>query len=94
MEEILSIVNSIRNLFITGDEDNDDLCVVCYDNLRNITFYPCKHDNCCESCYLQLTPKKCPYCRADITSTNPIVELPLNELPVITPEVRIQNLRH
>ena len=70
MEEILSIVNSIRNLFITGDEDNDDLCVVCYDNLRNITFYTCKHDNCCERCYLQLTPKKCPYCRADIKSTD------------------------
>ena len=90
MEDISSIVNSIRNLFIT--EDDDDLCVVCYSNLSNITFYPCKHDNCCESCYLQLTPKKCPYCRANITSTDPIVELALNEFPVINPEVRIRNL--
>ena len=86
MEEILSIVNSIRNLFITGDEDNDDLCVVCYVNLRNITFYPCKHDNCCERCYLQLTPKKCPYCRADIAATNPIIELPEVELTTIQDE--------
>ena len=60
------IVYSIRNLFIT---DDDDLCVVCYSNLPDITFYPCGHDNCCSVCYERLNGK-CPYCRSEIISTD------------------------
>ena len=65
--EVDDIVYSIRQLFVT--EDEEDLCVVCYVNLPNITFYPCNHNNCCEGCYLQLE-KKCPYCRSPINSTD------------------------
>ena len=69
IKEMENIVKSIRHLFIT-EEDEDNLCVVCYSNLPDITFYPCNHDNCCEACYLQLrTPKTCPYCRTRIVST-------------------------
>jgi hypothetical protein len=50
------IVYSIQNLFITED-DEEDVCVVCYSNLQNITFYPCGHDKCCEACYLKVGEK-------------------------------------
>ena len=76
MESFSNIVNSIRNLFLTGNEDNDDICIICKDNLPNITFYPCKHDNCCERCYLQLTTKNCPYCRTKIEKTSNETDVP------------------
>ncbi|MCG8430987.1 MAG: RING-HC finger protein [Candidatus Omnitrophica bacterium] len=68
IEQVNSIVNSIRNLFII--DDDDELCTICYTNFSNITFYPCGHDNCCESCYMRLENRRCPYCRTPIDSTD------------------------
>ena len=65
------VIISIRNLFIT-DDDADDLCTICYNNLPNITLLPCKHDNICEGCFIQLNHfRDCPYCRTEIKFTIP-----------------------
>ena len=77
IEQVNCIVDSIRNLFIIDDDDGSEagdneveLCVICYTNFPNITFYPCGHDNCCESCYMRLENRRCPYCRTPIDSTD------------------------
>lgn len=64
---------SIRNLFITED-DKDDLCIICYNNLPNITLVDCGHENICENCFTQIN-KKCPYCRSKITHTFPRIKI-------------------
>ena len=68
------VIISIRNLFIT-DDDDDDLCTICYKNLPNITLLPCKHENICEGCLIQLNRFMCPYCRARIRFTIPHMKL-------------------
>ena len=98
IEQVNSIVNSIRNLFIIDDEV--DLCAICYTNFPNITFYPCGHDNCCESCYMRLVNRRCPYGRTPIDSTDSdiinhnigninIVDDDEDEIEVVDDEVNI-----
>ena len=70
IEQVNYIVNSIRNLFIDEDDDEVELCIVCYTNFPNITFYPCGHDKFCEGCYMRLENRRCPYCRTPIDSTD------------------------
>lgn len=41
------------------DEIKESLyCIVCFENKRNVIFYPCKHLLCCTEC----TVKECPTC--------------------------------
>jgi len=43
-------------------------CIVCFSNTIKYRFLKCKHEVCCNTCYVQLN-KKCPMCRAPIEST-------------------------
>jgi L-lactate utilization protein LutC len=44
-------------------------CVICKNGRRAISFSPCHHMCCCETCASdQRLDNKCPMCRADITS--------------------------
>ena len=44
-------------------------CVICHNNRKTISFSPCHHMCCCETCASDpRLDNKCPMCRADITS--------------------------
>ena len=50
-------------------EDEEEECVVCFDNPKDIVFVPCGHYCCCDECYRQISASgsgKCVMCRADI----------------------------
>jgi ATP-dependent DNA helicase PIF1 len=46
--------------------ENDDSCVVCLANTKNIAFIPCGHICSCEVCYKNIN--QCPICRSEINS--------------------------
>ena len=35
--------SSTADLYVEKDEDEDDLCIVCWENLRDVIFSPCMH---------------------------------------------------
>lgn len=45
--------------------DISNICLVCYNNKRNILFTPCNHLCCCSECS-ELSLINCPYCRVPI----------------------------
>jgi hypothetical protein len=47
----------------------EDQCILCYENAKNITFSPCAHTIACSECYGKLIkPRECPVCKQAITS--------------------------
>jgi len=47
----------------------DDQCIMCYSNKKNLRFLPCAHLIMCSACYNKLQKKKeCPVCKGCITS--------------------------
>ena len=47
----------------------EDQCILCYTNKKNITLIPCNHNIMCSACYVKLAKKnECPVCRATISS--------------------------
>lgn len=47
----------------------DDQCILCYENAKNITFGPCAHNVICSDCYMRLIkPRECPVCKQAISS--------------------------
>jgi hypothetical protein len=47
----------------------DDQCIMCYENAKNLTFSPCAHSITCSACYVKLVkPRECPACKQAITS--------------------------
>ena len=47
----------------------EDQCILCYDNAKNLTFSPCAHAVMCSECYVQqIKPRECPVCRQGIAS--------------------------
>ena len=49
----------------------EDQCILCYDNAKNLTFSPCAHAVMCSECYVQLIkPRECPVCKQGIESLN------------------------
>lgn len=46
----------------------EDQCIFCYTNKKNITLSPCNHNIMCSACYLKLEKKnECPVCRSIAT---------------------------
>jgi ferredoxin len=42
----------------------EDQCILCYKNKKNITLSPCNHNIMCSACYVKLEKKnECPVCR-------------------------------
>jgi hypothetical protein len=42
----------------------EDQCILCYTNKKNITLSPCNHNIMCSACYVKLEKKnECPVCR-------------------------------
>jgi len=49
----------------------EDQCILCYENAKNLTFSPCAHAVMCSECYVQqIKPRECPICRQGIASLN------------------------
>lgn len=47
----------------------EDQCMMCYENKKNLAFGPCAHDIVCSECYVKLTkPRECPVCKQAIAS--------------------------
>lgn len=47
----------------------EDQCIMCYENEKNIEFSPCAHSITCSACYVKLVkPRECPACKQAITS--------------------------
>lgn len=47
------------------DEENEE-CVICMDNKREVVFVACGHYYCCRGCFEALTVKQCPLCKNTI----------------------------
>jgi hypothetical protein len=60
---IVPINTNITNTQSVVDISN--ICLVCYNNKRNILFTPCNHLCCCSECS-ELSLINCPYCRVPI----------------------------
>jgi len=47
----------------------EDQCILCYENAKNLTFSPCAHTIACSECYSKLIkPRECPVCKQAISS--------------------------
>ena len=47
----------------------EDQCILCYENAKNLTFSPCAHTIACSECYSRLIkPRECPVCKQAISS--------------------------
>ncbi len=47
----------------------DDQCILCYENAKNLAFSPCHHHVVCSECYTKLIkPRECPVCKQAIAS--------------------------
>jgi hypothetical protein len=47
----------------------EDQCILCYENAKNLTFGPCAHNIACSECYVKLMkPRECPVCKQAISS--------------------------
>lgn len=55
---------------VNPTDDEDDQCILCYTNRKNIEFSPCAHCVTCSECYVKMIkPRECHICR------QPIVQL-------------------
>jgi len=47
----------------------EEQCILCYENAKNLTFGPCGHNVTCSECYIRLMkPRECPVCKQAIAS--------------------------
>jgi hypothetical protein len=58
-------VSSLNGLPPVEETDiEEDQCILCYKNKKNITLSPCNHNIMCSACYVKLEKKnECPVCR-------------------------------
>ena len=82
--------NIIKDLEKEVDKAHDELqsvkdqymCVLCYDNMKNIILHPCNHFIMCHECYMKhikikledLEIPDCPVCRKKILKVKKIYE--------------------
>lgn len=67
--------NSIRS-FLLDDSlppppiietaNEEDQCILCYKNMKNVEYEPCNHKISCIVCFERLIKKECPICKAQI----------------------------
>ena len=57
------------NLHLVKTNNEEEQCIMCYSNKKNLTFHPCNHNITCSECYLKFTKKlECPICKGTILS--------------------------
>lgn len=58
-----------NNLEIVKTLIEEEQCIMCYDNKKNLLFLPCNHHITCSNCYIQFQKKnECPACKQKIVS--------------------------
>jgi len=60
-------ISDIQNILITEDIQENQKCIICLKNKKDILFLPCKHLQTCLSCTKEIKNKKCCVCREPIT---------------------------
>jgi hypothetical protein len=57
------------NLVLEKTDIEEEQCIMCYSNKRNLIFRPCNHNISCSECYLKFDKKlECPMCKGNIVS--------------------------
>lgn len=56
--------------------EEEQLCVVCYQNTREILFNPCRHFLVCQHCFEHMNRNTCMVCRAKVLSLETIIQVP------------------
>ena len=57
------------NLILEKTDNEEEQCIMCYSNKRNLIFRPCNHNISCSECYLKFDKKlECPVCKGNIQS--------------------------
>jgi hypothetical protein len=57
------------NLILEKTDIEEEQCIMCYSNKRNLFFRPCNHNISCSECYLKFDKKlECPMCKGIIQS--------------------------
>ena len=57
------------NLQLVKTNNEEEQCIMCYTNKKNLIFNPCNHNITCSECYLKFTKKlECPICKGTILS--------------------------
>ena len=57
------------SLILEQTDVEDEQCIMCYSNKKNLCFLPCNHNIMCSGCYNMLQKKKeCPFCKGCIES--------------------------
>jgi len=51
---------------ITTEKTEDNECLLCLDNKKDIVFIPCGHVSMCSGCANKFTNTECPCCRKTI----------------------------
>jgi hypothetical protein len=50
-----------------GADDDDRLCIVCFESSRDAVIVPCGHTGCCSNCLEGFpAPRLCPICRVQV----------------------------
>ena len=68
---IINLVQKDINIDKILKEEEDDLCIICFQEKKKIIIAPCGHIIFCKSCFLifrQDKSKKCPVCMGQIES--------------------------
>jgi len=64
---------------ISSDSDIEDenMCIVCFENKKDTVFYKCGHLACCNACAILMRDKnaECPICRAQIIDVTKIYQV-------------------
>jgi hypothetical protein len=58
--------NSLPMPPIIETVDEEDQCILCYKNMKNVEYKPCNHTISCIACFERLLKKECPICKAEI----------------------------
>ena len=51
---------------LKSNVEDDKLCVICVNSIKNTLIYPCGHMCLCEECSKNPMLKKCPMCRGQV----------------------------
>lgn len=66
--QMKAAIADIRKKFEGNDEEEPEVCSLCYENPPNVVFFPCYHGNICRDCSLKFleTSTHCPICRKKV----------------------------
>lgn len=49
------------------------MCIICYNHVRNMIFFDCRHMIMCQECSETYDSDVCPYCKMEIDDIKPVI---------------------